>query len=327
MNRTRANCLVSLRADGGHSSVLLEAALLSGFRISQVRSSPTAWARMYKWVLLILPIGLLAQDLPNAPSYSTHQPLKARAATSSKANAIPEAAIASPPKKQGFRWGHATGETLLVLGVQHAANLGMDKWARQTIQKPDFFGRWFHAVENVRWTVWNDNDPFLDNYIAHPMIGAVYGWIQVQNDPKYKDVPLENSRRYWKSRLRAMAWAAAWSTQWEIGPLSEASIQNIGGFPYYSNESKGMTNGTGMVDFVMTPVAGTVWMVGEDALDKYVSSRLRRVSKNRLWLLGVSILTPTRGAANLVRWKAPWYRDYETRPGMLVQLESAVGEP
>jgi hypothetical protein len=283
---------------------------------------------MCKWLLLVLPVGCFAQDLPDAASFS-RPPLTAitYAVPSDSSTRISDPVVLPRSNQERFHWASATGQTLMVLGVQHAANIAMDRWMRQTVKQPDFFGRWFNAVQHTRWTVWNDNDPFLDNYIAHPLIGSLYGWIQIQNDPKYRDLQLENSRRYWKSRLRAAAWSAVWSTQWEIGPVSEASIANIGGFTYYSKNSHGMTNGTGMADFVVTPVVGTIWLVGEDVLDRYLSKRLRRVSRKRVWLLGISILTPTRCAANLVRGKAPWYRDFEAHREAVAPTRSDTDQP
>lgn len=196
-----------------------------------------------------------------------------------------------------------------MLVIQNGGNLAMDRWMRYEISHGNYFHKWFQSVDNWRWTVWNDNDPFLDDYIAHPMQGAVYELIYIQNDERGRYLPLENTGRYWKSRLRAVLWSTFWSTEWKIGPLSEAAIGNTGLGPYYSRESHGMTNGTGVVDFVMTPVGGFVWVLGEEALDKVLVSRLRRVSRNRVWTAALAILMPTHAGANILRWKKPWYRD------------------
>lgn len=37
-----------------------------------------------------------------------------------------------------------------------------------------------------------------------------------------------------------------------------------------------------------------------------------RSRRRKLWLLGISVLNPTRGVANVLRMKTPWHRD--TRP-------------
>lgn len=52
--------------------------------------------------------------------------------------------------------------------------------------------------------------------------------------------------------------------QFEIGPLSEASIGNGGMNPAT----------TAWTDYVMTPAGGVVWMAGEDGLDRFVIRKL-----------------------------------------------------
>ena len=81
------------------------------------------------------------------------------------------------------------------------------------------------AVGNLHG--WSDGDPFLVNYIGHPMEGAVAGFMFVHNDPRYRRAEFGLSETYWKSRLRATAWAWALSLMFEIGPMSEATIGHI----------------------------------------------------------------------------------------------------
>ena len=54
-------------------------------------------------------------------------------------------------------------------------------------------------------------------------------------------------------------WAAAYSLQFEFGPLSEASVGNVGMHP----------ETTGWVDRVVTPVGAFGLIVAEDALDRW----------------------------------------------------------
>ncbi len=76
------------------------------------------------------------------------------------------------------------------------------------------------------------------------MRGAVAGYIQIQNSSQGQAVEFGRSRQYWESRLKAFAWAGAYSTQFELGPLSEAAIGNVG-----------MIKGTaGFTDLIMTLV-------------------------------------------------------------------------
>src|SRR5678815_479600 len=70
---------------------------------------------------------------------------------------------------------------------------------------------------------WGDTDAGWVNYLGHPIHGAAAGYIWLDHDPS---APREFSltRHYWTSRWRAMAFSAAYSLQFEIGPLSEASM-------------------------------------------------------------------------------------------------------
>lgn len=202
-------------------------------------------------------------------------------------------------------WTRMTRESVTFMGMQHWMNRSTYKGEL----KGPFFRDWFTAVSNQRFSRWTDGDPFIVDYVGHPMMGATYARTFIQNDPKGASLEIGKSKAYWKSRAKGLAWAALWSTQWEIGPMSESSLGNLGNFNYASNATGASTNGTGLTDFVTTPVGGTLWVIGEDAIDKYVTKRLDRKYKNPVALMGISVLTPTRSVANLLRFKAPWYRE------------------
>ena len=146
---------------------------------------------------------------------------------------------------------------------------------------------------------WKDRDSTFTNYVAHPMQGAVTGYIQVQNDPKGKRASINDGSIYWKSRLKAMAWSAAYSTQFELGPYSEATIGNVGKAP-----------GTmGYVDLVMTPTGGLGFMIAEDAFDHFVVARLERHAGPPMMRAMRMVFSPNRTLANVLRFKKPWRRD------------------
>jgi hypothetical protein len=110
-----------------------------------------------------------------------------------------------------------------------------------------------------------------------------------------------------------MAYSAAYSAEWKIGPASEASVGNTGIF-YYTRASDGVwTNETGMQDFFMTPIGGLAWNVGEDAIDRFILSHVRHGTRNKLLLLASSLSTPGKSAANVARFRAPYYRDPDIR--------------
>ncbi len=185
---------------------------------------------------------------------------------------------------------------------QQAFRLATESDTRAGLSGP-FFRDYKDAVLNIHG--WNDGDPFFVNYIDHPMEGSVAGFLEVAHDPRYRQAEFGKSSEYWKSRMRAMAFSAAFSLQFEIGPVSEASIGNI----------QKVNSKAGIVDWVITPVVGVGWMVGEDALDKYVVRRLEARTRNhfgRILLRG--FLNPTRSFANMMEGKVPWHRD--TREGV-----------
>lgn len=117
------------------------------------------------------------------------------------------------------------------------------------------------------------------------------------------------SRTYWNSRLRALGWAALYSTQFELGPVGEATIGNVG-------KRKGTS---GLVDLVVTPTGGMGMIVLEDVVDKYLLKKLEQGTESlRRRKLYRMVLNPQRALANLMRGKVPWYRD--SRPISGVQI-------
>jgi hypothetical protein len=196
---------------------------------------------------------------------------------------------------ESFRWRSAIKQSLMFLSIQHGYAFTQLK-TREAL-KGKFFKDYVKSVKSLRG--WADGGRFFTNYIAHPMQGAFTGFIQVQNDPKGLKQRFGTSADYWRSRMKAMAWTAAWSTQFEIGPLSQASIGNVG--------LKGKQT---YVDIVMTPLGGTAMLVAEDAIDRFVMERIERRTDNFYAIIfSRMLLSPTRTLANLFRFKTPWYRD------------------
>jgi hypothetical protein len=109
------------------------------------------------------------------------------------------------------------------------------------------------------------------------------------------------------SRLRAYAFAWAFSEQFEIGLLSEASVGQI---QRYCCQY-------GFVDHVITPNAGLGVMVGLDAVDKYVTRRIEDRTKNvAVRMIARVALNPPQSFANLMAFQVPWRR--ENRSGVRV---------
>jgi len=195
-----------------------------------------------------------------------------------------------------FNWEGAVTQSLYFLGIEHAQRLTQEK-TRNELKGP-FFPDWEDSVAGLHG--WSDGGSFFTNYIAHSMQGGVAGFIQIQNDAHGKSLEFSGSRTYWNSRMRALGWAAIYSTQFELGPISEATIGNVG-----------KKHGTaGYVDLVITPTGGLGMIVLEDVLDKYLLKKLEQstvgIGKRRLYRV---LFNPQRSLANFLRGKAPWHRD------------------
>ena len=105
--------------------------------------------------------------------------------------------------------------------------------------------------------------------------------------------------------MKAMLFSTIYSTQFELGPISEASLGNVGLRP--SRTSK---HPSAFVDLVVTPTLGTVWMMGEDVLDKHVVKWVEDRTENRvIRILTRGFLNPSRSMANVLRGRWMWYRD------------------
>jgi hypothetical protein len=205
-------------------------------------------------------------------------------------------------RRNSFDWNAAFRQSMIFLAIEHAFRLATEEGTRAELKGP-FFKDYFKAVRSLRG--WDDGDPFLVNYIGHPMQGSVAGFIQIHNDPKGANEKVSLNRNYWRSRLKAFGWSFAYSTQFELGLFSEAAIGNVG-MRSYARSKHTMA----YVDLVVTPVVGAGWLVGEDMLDRYLVWPLEDKIGNRVvGLLIRTFLNPTRSFANILRGQRPWYRD------------------
>ena len=221
--------------------------------------------------------------------------------------------LRSRTRDSRFHWGGALRESFEMLAAQHILLLyvGGDKRYIDATGGIPFNHYWRDyklSLHNWLNSGWDDGDPFLDNYIGHPIQGALTGYIQVNNDPSGRTLEFENSRRYWKSRLKAMMWAGAYSTQWEIGPLSEMTVEKYGIWRAWTQNGK-KVNGEGQVDLVVTPVGGLGWMVMEDYIDHKALKTVERHTSNRFVIDMLRCgLNPIHSVAMLLHNQRPWYR-------------------
>jgi hypothetical protein len=283
------------------TAVLLCTSLSFAQESATYSSSKTQIARTFGESGAVMPTSATRVETNSLTEAATMEPLRPTRFGSCEESADPHAC--------SFQWRSALEQAAQFLVIQHMLNMPT---YNGTLKGP-FFKDWFDSLKHYRFSRFQDDDPFIVNYVGHPMMGSVVSWIAIQNDPRGRVQTIGTKKAYWKSRAKALAFASVYATQWEIGPFSETSIGNLGSFKYYSASAHHMTNGTGFTDMLVTPTAGVTWSMGEDLIDKYLIRRLEGHSTNPLYRMSISMLNPTRSAANLLRWKAPWYRDTRNR--------------
>lgn len=209
----------------------------------------------------------------------------------------------SPSKGNAVDWQAVYRQSAAFTGIQHAFRLGTEPGTRSGMKGP-FWGGYADSVGNLHG--WGDGDVFYVNYVGHPIQGAVSGMIYLQNDPQARLLRAGRDPRYWRSRMKAAGVSWAYSTWFEIGPVSEASIGKI----------QARRPQQGFVDHVITPIVGTGWLIAEDFLDEKVILPFERRFHNT-WarMMMRSWLNPSRSFSNALRLKVPWYRD--SRGGIL----------
>jgi hypothetical protein len=200
-----------------------------------------------------------------------------------------------------FQWGAATAQSFLAFTIANAERLPTEKGTRDAL-RGHFFAHYFESLQNTHG--WDDGDGFMTSYIAHPMEGAMAGFIERQNDPKFRTVEFGRSQRYWTSCLRSLAFSTLYNIAWTASPYGEAGIGNVQ-----------IHAPPGVIDLVGSETMGLGWMVGEDAVDRYLIKRIEdRYDNVAIRALARSTLNPIRSYSNILRLKKPWYRD--SRPGV-----------
>jgi hypothetical protein len=202
-------------------------------------------------------------------------------------------------------WHQLVISSTVFMGFLNGGNVYTGYWYRWETTHGDWFQRWIDSAANWKWGQWNDDNPVLDDYVGHPMMGALTNDLWIQNDPKSMTLTQSNTWPYWRRLLRAEAFTTVYHFEWKLGPIGEAGIGHTGDHP----EGHPNLFGTGDVELVTTPVVGGLWTLAEDSLDKHLVAHLEDHPRNPFVLLGISILTPAQGTANILRFRPPWYRD------------------
>jgi hypothetical protein len=206
-----------------------------------------------------------------------------------------------PQPPGGVNWKNLFLSSFTFLAFEQTFRTATEEGTRDGFAG-SFLGGYGNAVGNLHG--WADGDPFLVNYIGHPMQGSVAGFIWQHNDRAYRDVIFGKNSRYWKAKLRGAAFSYLYSVQFEIGPLSEASLGNI----------QAEHPAQGFVDHVVTPAIGLGWTLVEDSMDRYVIRTIEAHTRNPYYRALARGLNPSRSFANIFEGRYPWERDDRPSP-------------
>jgi hypothetical protein len=202
----------------------------------------------------------------------------------------------SNPSSAGPTWKGAIADSFRLLMLEHLGRIAFQSKTRRELGGP-FIRDYIRSAKMPK--TWGDGDRWYVNYVGHPGHGAAAGFIWLDHEDGAHDPQLGFSREYWASRGRAVAWAAAYSVQFEFGPLSEASIGNVGLRP----------GTTGWVDHVVTPAGALGLIVAEDALDRHFITLVESWTGNRVVRAIVrTVFNPSRALSNLAQGRTLWHR-------------------
>ena len=208
----------------------------------------------------------------------------------------PKPTQVATPKEPAPAWLTALKHSLALLAIEHGTRLAVDSKTRNALSGP-FFRDYIDSVHIPR--DWDDGDSVAVNYIGHPIHGAAAGYLYRDAAGVRGSSRFGLSTSYWATMGKSAAFIGVYSLQFEFGPLSEASIGNVGRTPA----------SRGWVDHVVTPVMGFALMAAEDALDRYVVLLFENHFDNRAARATIRILfNPARLMANLAQGRSPWYR-------------------
>ena len=200
-------------------------------------------------------------------------------------------------------YGKILLQSLMVLAVEHGYRLAEEEKSREQLKGP-FFRDWFDSAKNL--SGWDDGGTFFSNYICHPVQGSVSAFIFAQNHPQSRRAKFGANKEYLHAKAKQLLFSTLYSIQFEIGPISECSLGNLG--QKFGPESWQQRGRQTYVDQVITPIVGTAWSMGEDFIDQKLVRPL--LAKHRyLGKILCILLNPTRSTANTFAFHLPWYRD------------------
>jgi hypothetical protein len=227
----------------------------------------------------------------------------------------PEPVLPAEKHAGGIHWGPLIREWFTNLLIEQTERIAQQAKTRDALSGR-FIHDWFSTVSTYDFGRWDDNDKFLTSNLAHPMQGAIVAAIFWQNDDhvRFSDQDF-HSAAYRKALLQAFAFVTFDAFQFKLGPLSEASIGNVGlSAHWWDRECKQLNirceERTGLNDLVLNEVGGTALTIGFQWLDKHVQKRIEQRTQSRTLIDVTRMLTnPPQVVANIIRMRRPWLRD------------------
>lgn len=219
-------------------------------------------------------------------------------------SALAQSAPVSDPQTRDYAfterrpsgWKGAFVDSMRLLLIEHTTRIIFQPKTRRELGGP-FLHDYFRSVK--RPGTWSDGDGWLVNYVGHPIQGAAAGYLWIDHEADAPSLADGFGREYWASRGRATIWSAIYSVQFEFGPLSEASIGNVGMHRHT----------TGWTDHVVTPLGGLAFMVAEDLAERHLLTWIEpRVGTGTVRNIFRIALTPSRALANMAQGRMPWFR-------------------
>jgi hypothetical protein len=246
------------------------------------------------------PLFLLSPRTPEVRSSRNGFPALHDRHAGDEAAAVPAFSNSNQGEKTSY--GKIVVQSLMFLSLEHGFRLVQEKKTRSELSGR-FFHDWFSAVKGLEG--WNDDGSIFSNWICHPAQGSTSAFIFAQNHPQSLRAKFGTNKEYIHAKSKQFLFSLIYSVQFEIGPISECSIGNLG--QWHGSESWQQRGKQAYVDQVVTPILGTAWSIGEDAIDQKF---LRPFSEGHRYLGGVLcvFLNPTRSLANVFAFHAPWYR-------------------
>jgi hypothetical protein len=198
----------------------------------------------------------------------------------------------APADTRSIAWVPLLKQSVVFLLVQQAWRITFEEGTRAQLGGP-FWDEYLKSAGTL--CCWDDGDKFSTNYLFHPLMGSTTSFIFANNHRASQDTPFGSSGRYWGAKAAQGVYSFIYSLNFEIGPLSESSIGNVGMTP--GQQTWG--------DIVVTPAIGVLYSAGEDAMRLYIVDPVMR--RNRYWGNTLAlVLNPTRSVANLMGGKRPW---------------------